>query len=139
MTNQPGRPRFEGDSQSLIATLLVFVAKGDGTISGMETDQMLALVEQHMGLHSAEALALLTESMAGLADDPDLGKLSGHGRAFSDSDKEDIVFMLLNVIAADGRQDAEEMDKLNIAADMIGVSPEIMHRAFDKYFEATSW
>jgi uncharacterized tellurite resistance protein B-like protein len=139
MTIQPGGPRFEGDSQPLIATLLLFVAKGDGTISGMETDKMLALLEQHMGLRSAEALALLTDAMAGLADDPDLGKMVGHDRNFSDTDKEDIVFMLLNVIAADGRQDAEEMDKLGAAADIIGVSPEIMHKAYDKYFEATSW
>lgn len=139
MTNQPGSPRFEGDAQPLIATLLLFVAKGDGTISGMETDKMLALLEQHMGLHSAAALALLTDAMAGMADDPDLGTLSGHGKSFSDADREDIVFMLLNVIAADGRQDAEEMDKLGVAADILGVSPEVMHKAYDRYFEATSW
>lgn len=137
MTDKLVSPRFGGESQSLVAALLVFVAKGDGTISDMETDKMLALVEEELCLPTADALALLTDALSDFDDKIDLDNLRELSSILSDQDKEDIVLMLLKVIAADGRKDAEEMDKLNIAADVVGISPEVMHRAYDRYFAET--
>jgi copper homeostasis protein CutC len=45
--------------------------------------------------------------------------------------------MLLKIVAADGRKDAEEMEKLRVAAEMISIPEDVMHRAFDRYFEET--
>ena len=45
------------DTQFLAATLLVFVAKGDGTISNMETNKMLSLVGDYFRIPSAASLA----------------------------------------------------------------------------------
>ena len=97
MIEDPINPRFEGttlvietndetqvyDSQFLVAALLVYVAKGDGSISPPETEEML------------------------------------------------------KVAAADGRKDAEEMEKLHIAAEIINIPPDVMHQAFDDYFSET--
>jgi len=57
----------------------------------------------------------------------------------SADEKENFAVMLLKVAAADGRQDAEAMEKLNIARELIGISPEIMHNAYDRYFEETGF
>jgi signal transduction histidine kinase len=45
--------------------------------------------------------------------------------------------MALKVIAADGRREVAEMENFNQAVEGIGISPEIVHRAFDRYFAET--
>jgi uncharacterized tellurite resistance protein B-like protein len=114
---------------------MVFVAKGDGTISGMETDKMLALVEEQFGLPSADALALLTDAISILGDSPDLEPLRAVSTMLDDTDKEELVLMMLKVIAADGRKDVEEMDKLSVVAEIAAISPEVVHQAYDRYFD----
>ncbi len=146
-------PRFEGaqliietsnetevyDSQFLVAALLVSVAKGDGHISEMETDKMLQLVGEHFHLRSSESLELLTRAMSNLAENPDLSSLLVElSTVLTSADKEDVAVMLLKVVAADGRQDAEEMEMLSKAAEIIEISPESMHNAFDRYFDDKS-
>jgi len=124
------------DAKYLVAMLLVFVAKGDGTISEDETQQMMVLMEEQFRLSGAESLALLTRAMSDIAEDPDLGRLLGKlSAALSAADKENIAVMLLKVVAADGRKDAQEMEKLRVAGEMIDIAEVTMHRAFDRYFE----
>ena len=150
MIEDPIEPRFEGaqliietanetevyDSQYLVAALLISVAKGDGHISEVETAKMLQLVGDHFQLKSSESLELLTRAMANLAENPDLTSLLKElSSVLTSADKEDVAVMLLKVVAADGRQDAEEMDMLSQAAEIIDISSESMHRAFDRYFE----
>ena len=149
MIEDPVEPRFEGstfvietssgpetyDSQFLVAALLVFVAKGDGGISEKETERMLQLVEEHFHLHSGESLALLTRAMADLADNPDLNSLLRElSHSLTPEEKEDIAVMLLKVVAADGRRDGEEMEMLNIASEVIEISAEARHSAFERFF-----
>ena len=149
MIEDPVEPRFEGttlviettsgpetyDSQFLVAALLVFVAKGDGAISDKETQKMLQLVEEHFHLHSAESLELLSRAITDLAENPDLSSLLRKlSNVLTPSEKEDIAVMLLKVIAADGRRDVDEMEMMNVAAEIIGISGESRHKAFEKYF-----
>ena len=154
MIDEMKPPRIEGDeliietqsvtevydSKYLLAAALIFVAKSDRTISINETGQMLEMIQQHFDMPSAESLALLTRAIEDLADNPDmeslLRELSG---VLSDDEKEDIAVMLLKVAAADGRKDAESMEKLGIARDVIGITPEVMHDAYDRYFEETGF
>ena len=99
---------------------------------------MLDLIEGHFQLEGAESLALLTRAMSELAEKPELGQLLAEvGRSLSDEDKEDIAVMALKVIAADGRREVAEMEKFNQAVEAVNISPEIVHRAFDRYFAET--
>ena len=149
MIEDPVEPRFEGstlviettsgpetyDSQFLVAALLVFVAKGDGNISEGEVKKMLQLVSEHFHLESGESLALLNRAMGDLADNPDLvGLLKELSKVLSPTEKEDIAVMLLKVIAADGIRDVDEMEMMNVAAEIIDISAETRHSAFDRYF-----
>ena len=150
MAEDQVKPRFEGsqliieagseseiyDSRYLVAALLVSVAKSDGNISQYETGKMLQLVGEHFHLKSSESLELLNRAMTNFAEDPDLTTLLGElGSGLTTEDKEDIAVMLLKVVAADGRRDAEEMDTLSQAAEVIDISRDSMHRAFDRYFD----
>ncbi len=148
MIEDPVDPRFEGstlviettsgpqtfDSQFLVAALLVAVAKGDGNISEMETEKMLQLVNEHFHFHSGESLALLTRAMAELAENPDLDRLLRElSHSLNPQEKEDIAVMLLKVIAVDGIKDFDETELENIA-EIIDISPEARHSAFERYF-----
>jgi uncharacterized tellurite resistance protein B-like protein len=99
---------------------------------------MIDLIEQHFQLEGSESLELLTRAMSELAEKPELAEhLVELGRTLSDKQKEDISVMALKVIAADGRRQVSEMEQFNRAVEAVGVSPEIVHRAFDRYFEET--
>jgi uncharacterized tellurite resistance protein B-like protein len=56
----------------------------------------------------------------------------------SDDDREDIALMALKVIAADGHRHTAELEKFSEAVQAIGVSPETVHKAFDRYFSETT-
>ena len=126
------------DSQFLVAALLIFVAQGSGAIEPEESAKMIDLIEQHFHLQGAESLELLTRAMSELAEKPELTQeLAKLGRTLSDADKEDIAVMALKVMAAHGRRQVAEMEKFNEAVEAIGISPETVHRAFDRYFAET--
>ena len=128
------------DSKYLLAALLIFVAKADRTISINETEKMLALIDEQYQMPGAESLALLTRAIEDLAENPDMESLlSDLSTVLSIEEKEDIAVMLLKVAAADGRQDVEAMEKLSKAADVIGIPPDVMHDAYDRYFEETGF
>lgn len=149
---EPGTPRIEGDelvietqsatevydAKYLVAALLIYVAKGDGTISGEETAAMIELVNEHFGMPSAESLSLLTAAMEDIASNPDFeGLLTELGPLLNEAEQEAATLMMLKVVAADGRRDADEMAKVRTAAELIGIPPERVHRAYDRYFEET--
>ena len=127
------------DSQFAVAALLVFVARGSGRIEPEESAKMIELIEGHFHLQGAESLELITTAMSEMADKPTLvNLLSDLGPTLSDGDKEDIALMGLKVVAADGRRNVAEMEQFNRAMEAIGISPEIVHKAFDRYFAESS-
>ena len=127
------------DSQFAVAALLVFVARGSGRIEPEESAKMIELIEGHFHLQGAESLELITTAMSEMADKPTLvNLLTDLGPTLSDGDKEDIALMGLKVVAADGRRNVAEMEQFNRAMEAIGISPEIVHKAFDRYFAESS-
>ncbi len=128
----------EYDSRFVVAALLVYIARGDGKIAPAESGQMIELIEAHFQLQGAESLELITRAMNDTADKPELGLLlTDLAPTFSDAEKEDIALMALKVAAADGNQRFDEMEQFNRAMEAAGIAPEIVHRAFDRYFAET--
>ncbi|MBT8081834.1 MAG: TerB family tellurite resistance protein [Gammaproteobacteria bacterium] len=126
------------DSKFLVAALLVFVARGSGRIEPEESAQMIELIEGYFHMHGAESLELITYAMSELAEHPSLETLLGDlGKTLSDGDKEDIALMGIKVVAATEHKNFAEMEQFKRAMDRIGIAPEIVHRAFDRYFAET--
>jgi uncharacterized tellurite resistance protein B-like protein len=127
------------DSRFLVAALLVFVARGSGSIEPEESAKMIELIEDHFHLQGAESLELITTAMSEMADKPTLTRLLADlGQTLSDGDKEDIALMGLKVVAADGRRHVAEMEQFNTAMKGLGIAPDVVHRAFDRYFAETT-
>ena len=154
MIEEPKPPRIEGDeliidtqsgtevydSKYLLAGLLIFVARGDKTISINETQQMMALIEEQFDIPGAESLALLQRAIEDISENPDMNNLPSElSKVLSLDEKEDIAVMFSKVAAADGRKDAEEMEKLRVAAEIMSIPAELMHNAYDRYFEETGF
>ena len=152
MIEEPQPPRIEDDesiietqsrtdtddSKYLVAALLIMVAKGDGKISELESQQMLALIEEYFQIPGAESLALLTRAMTDIAENPDINSILGDlSSILSAGEKEDIALMLLKIVAVDGRKDADELEKLGVATGIISIPADVMHRAYDRYFAET--
>ena len=126
------------DSKFMVAALLIFIARGSGTIEPEESTKMIGLIEDYFQMQGAESLELLTRAMSEMAENPALGQaLIDLAPTLTEGDKEDIALMALKVVAADGRREVAEMEKFNQAVEAIGISPEIVHRAFDRYFAET--
>jgi uncharacterized tellurite resistance protein B-like protein len=131
-----GETRY--DSRFLVAALLVYVARGSGQIAPEESGKMIELIEDYFHMEGAESLELLTYAISELADKPALGELLTElGPTLSEGDKEDIALMGLKVVAAADTRQVAEMEQFNRAMEAVGVSPEIVHRAFDRYFAET--
>ena len=128
----------EYGAEFLVAALLVYIARGSGQIEPEESEKMIELVEKHFQLPSAEALELITRAITELHEKPQLAEgLIELATSFSDSEKEAIAIMSLKVIAADGRREFAEMEQFKRAMDALEVAPEIVHRAFDRFFAET--
>jgi uncharacterized tellurite resistance protein B-like protein len=126
------------DSRFLVAAFLIDVARGSGQIEPEESSQIIDLIETHFHLEGAESLELITRALSEMADKPTLIELlMDLAPALSDAEKEEIAFMGLKVVAADGQREVSEMEQFDKAMGSMGVSPEIVHRAFDRYFEQT--
>ena len=152
MIEEPKSPRLEGDEflietqnttesydvKYLVSALLIFVAKGDGNISGEETAEMLTMVSDHFDLQNSQSLELITNAMEDIAENPDFESLlKDLAPLLATEEKEDVTVMMLKVVAADGRRDIEELETFQTAAEIIGISAETLHRAYDRYFEET--
>jgi uncharacterized tellurite resistance protein B-like protein len=128
----------EYDSQFLVAALFVYIARGDGEISTEESAQMIELIEERYHLQGAASLELITRAMNEMVDKPQLGLLlTDLVPTLSDAEREDIALMALKVVAADGQRQFVEMEQFNRAMEAAGIAPEIIHRAFDRYFAET--
>ena len=126
------------DSKFLVAALLIYIARGSGRIEPEESARMIDLIEDHFSLEGPESLELITYAMEEMAEKPTLGTLLADvGPTLSNGDKEDIALMGLKVVAADGRRQFEEMEQFHRAMEGLGISPDIVHRAFDRYFAET--
>lgn len=126
------------DSKFLVAALLIHVAQGSGKIEPEESSQIIDLIEDYFNLDGSESLELITRAVSEMVDKPTLvDLLMDLSPALSDATKEDIAFMGLKVVAADGRRDVAEMEQFTETMESLGISNEIVHRAFGRYFNQT--
>jgi len=128
----------EYDSQFLVAAILMYIARGSGQIEPEESAKIIEMMAEKFEISNSYALELVTRAMTVRAQKPELRPLLiDLARTLPDSEKEDIALMALKVVAADGHRDFEEMEQFSSAVQLVGISAEIVHLAFDRYFAET--
>lgn len=148
MNNMADRPHFEGaqliigaqdkaesyDARFLISTLLVYVAKGDGSISDLESNKMIELLSSKMDIRSAEALDHLSSAILALSNDEDIGKtLQEISHGLSAAEKGEVFAMMLEVMAVDADLDPGEINAITLAGQILGLSQDTIHSELRSY------
>ena len=118
------------DARFLIATLLVHVAKGDGEISAIESDRMIDLLADKFAIRGPEALERLSAAIMALANDPDiLRKMHSAGAGLSAEQKHEVLAMMLDVMAADNNLHSGEVEAVDMAGQVLGLSRDVVYSA----------
>lgn len=124
------------EAQDMIAGLMTLVAKSDGGISPDETERMVEMLRQRFPLAPGEALNLVTRAAHELSADSHLDEVL---REINDKlalpHKEELMLMVLHVIAADNQKDAEEMKLLEALIDGLKIPSKVMQDVYARYFE----
>lgn len=118
------------DARFLISTLLVSVAKGDGGISNLESDKMIDLLCARFDTRGPEALERLSSAIMALANDADITqKLQSISRGLSTDEKLEVLAMMLEVMVIDDVLDPGEIEAINLAGQILGLSQDDIHTA----------
>jgi uncharacterized tellurite resistance protein B-like protein len=124
------------DAQDMIATLITLVAKSDGGISPDETLRMVEMLRQRFPLEAGEALNLITRAAHDLHADSHLDEILREvNKKLALPQKEELMLMVLNVIAADNEKDAGEMKLLETLIDGLKIPDSVMQDVYLRYFE----
>lgn len=124
------------NEQLLIASLLALVAKSDGGISPDEIARMVKLLRQRFGLAPVEALDLVSRAAEDIPDHDNVNQIViSVNESLSRAQKEDLMFMILCVIAADNQKDAGEMKLLSDLINGLRLSDEFMEKVYERYFD----
>lgn len=123
------------DPRFLIAALLEHVARGDGEITDDESREIVDLVADHFQLDTDGAGSKLSHALNLYSRNMDLeavGELLGE--ILEPEERGDVMLMLLKVVAADGRQGADELRAVDEVAEVLSITAEERHAAFQIYF-----
>ena len=125
------------DPRFLVAALLHHVAKGDGVVCEAETREMIDQVAAYFQLDKSQAEQKFIQALALYSINLDLEKAGGVlNSILSPRERLDVLFMLLKVIAADGRQGSDELAALDEVAACLSISESERHAAFSRYFDS---
>ena len=132
----PGSLASDPNGQTLIASLMALVAKSDGGVSPDEITRMVELLRDRFGLQPGEALNMITRATDEVADTINLDELL---RSVNDDlalqHKEELLLMLLHVIAADDQKDVAEMKFLSAVVEGLKVPEKVMANVYARYFD----
>lgn len=124
------------EAQTIIASLLVLVAKSDGGVSPDEILRMVEMLRKRFRLRSGEALHLITQASSELATHSNLDEiLVSVNDTLTLAQKEDLLQMVLSTISADSRKDAGEMKILAALVNGLEIPDKIMNKVYERYFE----
>jgi uncharacterized tellurite resistance protein B-like protein len=126
----------DSEAQILIASLLALVARSDGGISPDENMRIVNLLSKRFGLRSGEALDLVARAADELPNHDQLDEVvDSVNEVLSRTQKEDLMFMVLCVIAADDQKDAGEMKLLTKLIDTFRLPDATVQKMYERNFD----
>ena len=132
-----GNEPVDINAQIAIASLLVIAAKSDGRIDGKETAKMAQALCQRFSLTPVVADDLINRAIYAQSAAGDAATLYAElNKRLTSKHKEELVLMLLDVIAADGEKEADEMLLLDGAVSALKISTDQMGEIYQRYFDA---
>lgn len=123
------------ETQHDAACLLAIAARSDGSIATQETEQLVSVLQRGFAIKESEALQLVVRALDDAPDAKGISALLQNlQHALDKKQKENLIVMLLEVVAADGVKDAREISVLDKAITGLKISDKSMDRAYRSYF-----
>ena len=126
----------DADAEALIAAIIVLAAQSDGTIGRAESAKLQALISDRFASADHETIEHAAEPSQRI---PDLSRpgdiIERANRTFSLPQKEALLLMVLQVIAADERKERGELEFLDQLVTGLEISTPVMDRIYARYFE----
>ncbi|PJE30836.1 Uncharacterized conserved protein, tellurite resistance protein B (TerB) family [Pseudooceanicola antarcticus] len=123
-------PLGEGDARLALSSLLVRVARADGTYDAGERRTIHRILMTRYGLDTTEAEGLQQQAEALEGEAPDTVRFT---RAIKDAvpyeNRLEVVRALWEVVMADGTRDPEEDALLRLVTSLLGITDQDSHRA----------
>jgi len=117
------KTRQASDEKLAAAALMVEVASHDGQFSRLEREHILHLLENKLGLSSADALELFVEALAAQGDSNHMlsftRKIKDH---FDEAGREHILELLWEVVFVDGVEDPYESNLMRRVTGLLYIS-----------------
>jgi uncharacterized tellurite resistance protein B-like protein len=116
------------DVTFLIASLLVYAAKGDGSISQLESEKMVDTLCSRLGVSNAEAMDHLTTAVMQLADGGDfIPRLQQLATDLSHDERTSVFSMILELVMVDGQLDPGEYQIVVNAGQILRLAQDKIH------------
>ena len=120
----------------MVASIMVLAALSDGGISAEESLRIVQVLRSRFGLSSVDALALIRDIPDQVQTQADVRRLiEALRQELSPEGKQELMMMVLEIIAVDQEKDAGEMSLLSRLIDALDMPEESMSRVYDRYFE----
>ena len=124
------------NAQIAVASLLTVAANSDGSIDSLEIEKMVAALCKRFSLTPKVALDLVSRAIddhTGRDESPRL--FDELNQRLTRKQKEELVLMLLEVIAADGEKEARELAVLDRTVSALNISDNQLSTIYTRYFE----
>jgi uncharacterized tellurite resistance protein B-like protein len=123
------------ETQYDAACLLAIAARSDGSIATQETERLVSVMQRGFAIKESAALQLVVRALDDASDTQSFSMLLQNLElALDKKQKESLIVMLLEVVAADGVKDAREISVLDKAITGLKISDTSMDRAYRSYF-----
>ncbi len=121
---QPSPPQLQDtDARLALASLLVRVARSDGSYDPQEVQRIEKVLEQRYELSPFEAVDLRRKAEQLEAEAPDTVRFTkAIKEAVPYEDRESVIEGLWSVVLADGVRDEEEDALLRLVANLLGIN-----------------
>lgn len=124
----------------LIASILVYAAKSDGSISQPETDKMIETLCTRLGVRNAEAMDHLSRAVMQLADEGNfILKLQQLATALNQEEKESVLDMMLQVAMADGKIEPQEYQAVLCTGEILKLPQDKVYAELRSIMRVSNW
>jgi uncharacterized tellurite resistance protein B-like protein len=132
-----GNEPVDINAQIAVASLLVAAAKSDGSIDEEETARMAQSLCRRFSITPIVADDLINRAIHAQDTGDDAATLYAElNKRLTSKHKEELILMLLEVIAADGEKKADELTLLDGAVSALKVSSKQLDEIYQRYFDA---
>jgi len=125
------------EGAEMVASIMVLAAMSDGGVSAEENLRMVQLLRRRFGLSPVDAFALVRDIPDRVQNRADVQRLiEALRQELSPQGKEEVMMMVLDIIAVDHEKDPGEMNLLSRLIDALEIPEASMSVVYGRYFEA---